>query len=342
MYMEEILRFDEKDIAKILGDKIAKKISEYEYNNTLQDSEPVYKLYIHVLPSERCNVGYDRYYVGITRNTFEQRWHGGAAYKNNIYFGRAISLYGWDSFAHICISDHLTKEQACELEKECITELNSADGKHGFNISTGGESGSAGVGCVAIDQYDLNGNFIATYKSIKEASERTSIPSASIAAVLSNASVQKSAGGFQFVYHGDHNPGVYVNNVLAAVKQIDTDGNLVAIYVSPASAERITGIRRSSIGVCCNGKVKHAGGYSWGYLDKDAEAKRSYKNRKRYVAQYDSNMILINKFKNAREASEVLGISMNTIQNACRSKKMRHGYIWRYLDIDNGGEENDY
>ena len=39
------------------------------------------------------------------------------------------------------------------------------------------------------------------------------------------------------------------------------------IYGSTHEAERELGIKQSSISLCCNGKYKSAGGYTWKYVD---------------------------------------------------------------------------
>lgn len=52
------------------------------------------------------------------------------------------------------------------------------------------------------------------------------------------------------------------------VESIDTDG-VVVRYESIGKAERVTGVDRSSISRCCDGKpyYKTAGGYKWRYAD---------------------------------------------------------------------------
>lgn len=54
---------------------------------------------------------------------------------------------------------------------------------------------------------------------------------------------------------------------IKAIEQYDLDGNLLATYASAVEAEKYTGILRSSI---CNNlkrKTRHAGGFSWHYVD---------------------------------------------------------------------------
>lgn len=99
----------------------------------------IWSVYIHISPS-------DKYYVGITsQNPISARWRNGKGYRNNLHFWRVIQKYGWDNFEHEIFAEHLTKDEACEMEKILIRELDSNDVKHGYNKSSGGEYGRAGI-----------------------------------------------------------------------------------------------------------------------------------------------------------------------------------------------------
>ena len=94
-------------------------------------------VYIHISPS-------NKYYVGITSRKPYERWRGGSGYKKNKHFYRAIQKYGWNNFEHEIIAEHLTKDEACNMEKLLIASLNSNDYHYGYNITAGGESGLCG------------------------------------------------------------------------------------------------------------------------------------------------------------------------------------------------------
>ena len=104
---------------------------DYRENN-------IWSVYIHISPS-------NKYYVGITsQNPISARWRNGKGYKYNTHFWRAIQKYEWDNFEHEIFAEHLTKDEACEMEKTLIRELESNDAKHGYNICSGGE-GTTGL-----------------------------------------------------------------------------------------------------------------------------------------------------------------------------------------------------
>ena len=150
-------------------------------------SDRKYCVYKHISPSNKV-------YIGITFNP-KRRWYNGNGYLhkrkdgkyNQPLFARAILKYGWDNFTHEIIKDNLSKEQACELEKKYIQEYDSTNPQKGYNISFGGDILMYGKTHSeetrkllrqkipkskdyyrSINQYDLDGNFIKTWKDSSE------------------------------------------------------------------------------------------------------------------------------------------------------------------------------
>lgn len=93
-------------------------------------------VYKHTSPSNKV-------YIGITSRNAEKRWNGGSGYTNNPYFIYAIKKYGWDNFKHEVLFENLSKEEACEKEKELIAKYGSNKRNKGYNITAGGEANSA-------------------------------------------------------------------------------------------------------------------------------------------------------------------------------------------------------
>lgn len=128
---------------------IGGNIIEDNFWNTKVDfrDETKWKVYAHTSPNGKM-------YVGITKQKPEKRWQNGRGYKYNYHFSNAIKKYGWENFEHEIVADHLTKNEACEMEKTLIKELNLTDGNFGYNIAAGGE----GVEGVASPKFkDLTG-----------------------------------------------------------------------------------------------------------------------------------------------------------------------------------------
>lgn len=99
----------------------------------------MYSVYCHT------NKENGKKYFGITKMIPKRRWANGEGYKTSKHFYAAIQKYGWDSFEHDVLIDGITKEAACEMEQELIRKHKTNNEKYGYNLSSGGESGAAGV-----------------------------------------------------------------------------------------------------------------------------------------------------------------------------------------------------
>lgn len=93
-----------------------------------------YTVYIH---TNKVN---GKRYIGLTRQSVENRWRGGKGYKKCVYFNRAIDKYGWDGFDHEIFASNLTESEAMNMERLLIKELNTQNPEHGYNISDGGST----------------------------------------------------------------------------------------------------------------------------------------------------------------------------------------------------------
>ena len=122
-----------------------------------------------------------------------------------------------------------------------------------------------------VDQYDLQGNFIKTWNSIKEAGKILNISDGQISNVCRNKKRRKTAGGYIFKYKGeklnleDHK---HEKNVFdpRSVNQYDKNGNFIKQFKSLEIAGKETGIISSVICNCCRKRFKTAGGYKWEYV----------------------------------------------------------------------------
>lgn len=113
-------------------------------------------------------------------------------------------------------------------------------------------------------QYDLKGNFIKKYDSIREAERKTNIKG--IFDVCKHRPKHKTAGGFVWRFKDDPFTLEYLNPALKLrkrVKQYSLNNELVGEYESTVQAQKATNIRSSNISLCCNKKLRTAGGFIW-------------------------------------------------------------------------------
>lgn len=158
-------------------------------------SKRKYCIYKHISPNGFV-------YIGQTCQDPEYRWRRGNEYKGNPHFSRAIRKYGWDNFTHEILFNSLTKELADVLEIAYIKYFKELG--ISYNITDGGELNNSFIGHkhtletkVRISnslkknyldpifinkmriinenkgkhvlQFDLEGNFIKEWKSLRKA-----------------------------------------------------------------------------------------------------------------------------------------------------------------------------
>lgn len=93
----------------------------------------VYTLYYH---QNKIN---GKTYIGITKRKLEKRWgRNGVGYRHCKYFYNAIQKYGWDNYEHVVYASHLTREEACNMERLLVKLFHTDDNKYGYNMCDGG------------------------------------------------------------------------------------------------------------------------------------------------------------------------------------------------------------
>lgn len=114
-----------------------------------------------------------------------------------------------------------------------------------------------------IAQYDLDGNFVRTFDSIKEAAllgfRDNNIQDCCVGR-------SKSHRGFIWRYAEDSPPPKHKKKQQRVVGQYHIDGEFIRTWDSIASATRELGIGANTISTCCSGKYKSAGGFVWKYV----------------------------------------------------------------------------
>ena len=194
--------------------------------------EKKFCVYCHTAPDGKR-------YIGITSRKPEKRWRHGKGYYENEHFTRAINKYGWDSFQHIILFEGLTREEASEKEKLLILKYETTNRDKGYNISKGGFGGG--------------------YSPSEETKQK-----------IREAKKGKPCPEYQRKWLSTLNKGKIPTNLdevhkknMKPVNQYDMEGNYMATYPSITIAGEMCGIMGNTIGCCCRGLYKTAGGYIW-------------------------------------------------------------------------------
>ena len=130
--------------------------------------------------------------------------------------------------------------------------------------------------------YDLDGNLLKEFNSIKEAEKETGIKQQNIYRVCS--SKKGTAGGYQFRFEKDFKNKIdkFISNSIRHKKKkiniYDLNGNFIKQVESVHQASKETGVLPQNISMCCKHKVKSIKGYQFRYADEiESLAKKSVK-----------------------------------------------------------------
>ena len=263
----------------------------------------VYSVYVHIVPRDVTGYVFDKYYVGITKTSVDNRWKNGLGYKKQVFY-RAIFKYGWDNIRHEVIAEHLTRKEACHIEVKLIKILQSNISQYGYNITEGGDIGLSGV---------LNPRFgIAPSEETKRKMR------------LNHADVSGYKNGnakeiFQFNYDGD-----YIKKYSCGTDAAND------LKVSPKT---LTSAARNNEQSC---------GFMWSFKDNVVlDSNGKYKmiemhGRYKSIYQFDKLGNFLRVYDTIKDASEITGINSSTISKVAMGKMLScYDFIWRYKkDID--------
>lgn len=310
------------------------------------NEERKYCVYIHTSPSGKK-------YVGQTGQDPARRWgKNGDNYlrkRDGEYchraFAHAILKYGWDNFKHEIIEDALTKEEADDLEKLLIENLNTKDSKYGYNLKDGG------IGGGGFSEETLR-KMSESHKGIKQSEEtirkrfenlrgenhfQYGIPLSKEV----KKKISDSKKGDKHHMYGKHmseetKEKLKKSQKARKIAQYDLYGNLIKIWDSMGDAARESNIHKTNISACCRKKAKTAGGFVWEYYKDENSLNNEtylYSNAKKPVAQYSLSGELICIFNSIGDAESKTGVWRSRIRACCKdNNKVAGGFVWKYYD----------
>ena len=136
---------------------------------------------------------------------------------------------------------------------------------NGYNMIPGGSNGMGLSKGYKVNQYDLDGSFVASYDSANQASAAAGIDHWSICACCRGE--YKHAGGYQWKYANDTKEikSLTVRTDFTVLQINKETDEVIQEFASIKEASNITHIASSTICNVCKGKGKTAGGYKWKY-----------------------------------------------------------------------------
>lgn len=244
--------------------------------------EKKYCVYKHTTPSGKV-------YIGITGRDPYVRWRNGTGYSGSKYFNSAIQKYGWANIKHEILMDGLTKEEACQAEKELIRKYDSTNTEKGYNRTFGGNEGMVQLPEIrkiisekskqhhSSPEYRMAASewmhkrvvSEETRKKISEFMKKrppTILPEDARKTIGRKNSEKYSTEKWKLEHKQQlENLAMYGIKKSKKVDQFDMNGNYIKTFSSMKEAGRETSIRDGNICKCCKGKTPSAGGYIWRY-----------------------------------------------------------------------------
>ena len=261
----------------------------------------------------------------------------------DIAFHRAVKKYGYDNFKRTTIKVFDTKEEAYEFEKLIVTPT-LLKSKQCYNTTIGGIGGGNEIQKKTVYQFDLNGTFIRSYKSARDAAMAVSPDNQdTIRASIKNCCLgtSYSSCGFFWSYYKEFiKKEDYQNNINRRknkIAQYTLSGKFLRYYDNITEARNATGLRNlySSIRGECS-----IGGFQWRYYTGDDSDIPPFEStvtmyRTKPIICTDSNGIET-EYASIKKCIEINPeFSSKGIKNVLRGINKTHkGYKFRWKDED--------
>lgn len=182
-------------------------------------------------------------------------------------------------------------------------------------------------------QYNLNGELIKEWPSIRDASE--SLKLCHIPSVCKG--IRKSSGGFLWRYKDSENTEASYdyNYNRKSVLQYDKEGNFIQEFNSVTDAVKALKVSRGNIDSCLRGKTSYANGFVWKYKDGEIplhiEIPKYHNTEAKAILQCDLDGNVIKEYPSLYSIRKATGISLTALKNCLKGvTSSSHGYYWRY------------
>lgn len=179
----------------------------------------------------------------------------------NMVIHKAIRKYGIENF-NLEIIEECEQSELNDKEIYWIDKYNTYH--QGYNASIGGNNYDH-LG-TPIEAYDMQGNFVKEYPSIKSAANDIGASYAALVQVLYGR--RKSCKNLQWKHkNSDIQIKEYKSRQGGSIPivQMNDENNILQEFESSYEAARILSLDASCITKCCKGKLKHHGGFVWKY-----------------------------------------------------------------------------
>lgn len=298
--------------------------------------------YIVYITINLCN---GKFYIGVhkTNPTVFDGYIGNNVYSQktanqNTAFHRAVRKYGYENFKRTTLVTFPDTEEgrqdAYNLEAVLVNEqlLRS---KSVYNMVKGGESGFQVDSNHRVYQFALNGEYLRSYMSTREAALCVD-PSNAIntRAAIKNCCCAKtnSAAGYYWSYFKQFN---YQNKCKKQVAQYTISGKFLRYFDSMEEAQAALHISNIEQAIRNQGS---SGGYQWRYYNGNDEDISTLNNvrTKLPIKIFDKNNTLLYEYPSVKECvlnhPELKASQINRVLKGII--KTHKGFVFKYKDED--------
>jgi len=184
---------------------------------------------------------------------------------------------------------------------------------------------------IPIDQFDLNGKYLKTFKSAYQAEKELNLKG-HITECCNGE--RRMCGQYQWKYHENvpHCDPLPRKKNARIIDQYTLEGEYIQTWIGLEDLQTYLNINSRPVHILdvCNNKRKTAYGYLWKFNPQDNAKKYDYSKS---VAKYTLNNIFIEEYDNIKIAVEKNpGTRKDHIYECCEGKSKTHkGFIWKYI-----------
>lgn len=301
--------------------------------------------YIVYITINLCN---GKFYIGVHRTNPDifDGYIGCGIYRasqatKEYTLHKAVRKYGYENFKRTIIKIFPDtddgRKQAFELEAILVNET-LLKSKTTYNIALGGRESTTESLMKTVYMFDLNGNYLRSFKSAREAAiyiNPENQDSVRIAIKNNCLGQTNSSFGYFWSYNKRFN---YTNNCNKEIAQYTINGKFLRTFKSITDAEISLSLNSIQQAIVKKGS---AGGFQWRYYEGDNSniptlINTKTKNHLLPILMFDKKGNIIKEFDCVKqcisEYPELRASQINRVLN--NIIKSHKGYVFRYKDED--------
>lgn len=302
--------------------------------------------YIVYITINLCN---GKFYIGVHRTNPEifDGYIGCGIYRasqatKNYTLHKAVRKYGYENFKRTIIKTFPDTEEgrkeAFELEALIVNET-LLKSKSTYNTALGGRESTTEDLMKTVYMFDLNGNYLRSFKSARDAASYIQPDNQDSArTAIKNNCLGQTNSSFGYFWSYNKKFTYTTGEIMKAVAQYTINGKFLRTFKSITEAEVALSLNSISQAIIKKGS---SGGFQWRYYEGDNSDIPTLINVKTKnlflpIIMYDKQGNVIKEFDCVKQCiSEYPELSASQVNRVLNNTIKSHkGYTFRYKDED--------